>query len=941
MMKLATWNVCLGVKGKKDYIKTVVCQEDLDICCIQECDIKPDYPMSALTFKNYNIEVEKNDVKSRCCIYIRNTVNYERRSDLEGENNNLVIIEVGDIKKYIIINLYRSFSAQHGVSLMDRFTTQLDIIKTTSANNPNKQLILLGDFNLNYSLVNNSNYNYKSYFDKLNLVTQTLDLTQVVHDCTWSRVVNGSIKESILDHVYIGDATLVEGLTMINPAVGDHKLIKLNLSSTRQTPKIKIKRDWRHYSKESLLRGLHSCNFDVEINDVQQLWNNMENEIIQVVDTLIPYVEFTNNAVSSTHPSVRLKPKINKKRRLLKLFKITKNPNLQTKISALNSEILMELKNSKKACVRRSLVAGNSKSLWNAVNYARDININDIPQAMKLEGKLINNLDLSNSFAEYFDNKVKKIVESCRVDEEVYNGNCKVTCPSLNFMTLENISRAMKSIKVKNSEGFDRIPQRIFNEGLESLLHPVHRLFNLIYSKKEIPEQWSISKIVPIHKKGAKNEVENYRPIANLCSVTKIFEQLIIDRMRDIERECNVDLTGKPQHGFKQKRSTATAGLTLQSILARAMDQNKYALMSSIDLSAAFDVVNIKLLLKRLKIIGLPGDLIDLIAVWLSNRLFYVDIDGDCSFIKSTDTGTIQGSRLGPILYAIFVSPLFDIEKMSNYADDNFIVRWESDLTKLIKDMEKSLEAITKWLKKSGLKVNETKTEVCLFHRSIEAKIHLSVNGSIIESSKSMSVLGVIFDSKLNWNDHIAKAINKANSALHCIRLIKNYFTPEELTQIITSNFYSVLYYNSEIWNIPTLNFELKQRLLSVSASALKICTPSYHDRMSFAELHKINSRATPNQMCEYKHALLLHKLVNLEQPGSDWVDLNFQQNFNNRSSTFKFVKTNNYKIGLNLLCNRLTCVDGKINFDWMSSGFESYKVQCKNVFLKNDADMG
>ena len=81
----------------------------------------------------------------------------------------------------------------------------------------------------------------------------------------------------------------------------------------------------------------------------------------------------------------------------------------------------MELKNSKKACVRRSLVPGNSKSLWNAVNHARDININDIPQAMKLEGKLINNLDLSNSFAEYFDNKVKKIVESCRVDEEVYN----------------------------------------------------------------------------------------------------------------------------------------------------------------------------------------------------------------------------------------------------------------------------------------------------------------------------------------------------------------------------------------------------------------------------------------------------------------------------------------------------------------------------------------
>ena len=63
--------------------------------------------------------------------------------------------------------------------------------------------------------------------------------------------------------------------------------------------------------------------------------------------------------------------------------------------------------------------------------------------------------------------------------------------------------------------------------------------------------------------------------------------------------------------------------------------------------------------------------------------------------------------------------------------------------------MEKSLEAITKWLKKSGLKVNESKTEACLFHRSAEITINLNINGSIIRSKKNMNVLGVIFDSKL------------------------------------------------------------------------------------------------------------------------------------------------------------------------------------------------
>ena len=122
-------------------------------------------------------------------------------------------------------------------------------------------------------------------------------------------------------------------------------------------------------------------------------------------------------------------------------------------------------------------------------------------------------------------------------------------------------------------------------------------------------------------------------------------------------------------------RSTATAGI-VQSILQSALDQDIYALMSSIDLSAAFDLVKINLFIKRLRIIGLPEDIIELISIWLNNRLFYVDIDGQCSLVISSKTGTIQGSRLGPLLYKIFVPPLVDLEKMTNNADDNFIIQW-------------------------------------------------------------------------------------------------------------------------------------------------------------------------------------------------------------------------------------------------------------------------
>ena len=229
--------------------------------------------------------------------------------------------------------------------------------------------------------------------------------------------------------------------------------------------------------------------------------------------------------------------------------------------------------------------------------------------------------------------------------------------------------------------------------------------------------------------------------------------------------------------------------------------------------------------------------------------MFYVDIDGLCSYLKSWDTGTIQGSRLGPILYAIFVSPLFDLEKMSNYADDNFIIRYNTNVVIFIDDMEKSLEAITKWLKKSGLKVNESKTEACLFHRTSKINITLTVDNYTIISKYNMNVLGVIFDSNLNWNDQVAHAISKSNMSLHCIRLIKYYFTIFIiLQQIITSNYYSILFYNSEIWNIPNLKNDLKRRLLSASARALKMCTPTYHDRMSYIDLDKINNRATPTE---------------------------------------------------------------------------------------------
>ena len=78
--------------------------------------------------------------------------------------------------------------------------------------------------------------------------------------------------------------------------------------------------------------------------------------------------------------------------------------------------------------------------------------------------------------------------------------------------------------------------------------------------------------------------------------------------------------------------------------------------MASLDLSSAFDIVNIQLLLKRLKIVGLPNDLINLIEIWLKDRTYYVTAKGNNSYIRLSNIGTIQGSILGPFLYAIYAN---------------------------------------------------------------------------------------------------------------------------------------------------------------------------------------------------------------------------------------------------------------------------------------------
>ena len=154
------------------------------------------------------------------------------------------------------------------------------------------------------------------------------------------------------------------------------------------------------------------------------------------------------------------------------------------------------------------------------------------------------------------------------------------------------------------------------------------------------------------------------------------------------------------------------------------------------------------------------------------------------------------------------------------------------------------------------------------------------------------------------------------------------------MLQLITSNFYSILYYNSEIWHLPSNCHNSKKNLLSASAAALKMCTPTYDQNMSFQKLHEINNRATPTQIMKYKLSIVLYKTYNDESQNFDWLSLFFNQNFNALTEFVNFFDCSSFKIGKNLLSNRFIILNGSIKYDWLNLPFNSYKIKCKAKFL-------
>ena len=173
------------------------------------------------------------------------------------------------------------------------------------------------------------------------------------------------------------------------------------------------------------------------------------------------------------------------------------------------------------------------------------------------------------------------------------------------------------------------------------------------------------------------------------------------------------------------------------------------------------------------------------------------------------------------------------------------------------------------------------------------------------------------------------------SAGLEIIRLNKKGLKPNSCHIILlTSNYFSILYYNSEVWHLPSFHINLKQYLLAASSAALKLCENNTKIRKSYATLHALNKIATPEKMMIYKMSIQLHKIYNSQNMNEDWIDLHFQQNFNERNDKVQIIDSSRLRIGKNKMVNKLAVLNNKIKYEWLNLSMNAFKLKCKSTFL-------
>ncbi|MCP4490649.1 MAG: hypothetical protein GY820_25555, partial [Gammaproteobacteria bacterium] len=249
-----------------------------------------------------------------------------------------------------------------------------------------------------------------------------------------------------------------------------------------------------------------------------------------------------------------------------------------------------------------------------------------IPDTVNYRGRFRNNsIDQANLFNEFFE---EQFTAASKYDVDIDYARDQDN--DIDFST-SRIRKILKGINVNKSAGPDGIHGKILKNCREGIVYPLSCLFRISYNMGQIPAEWKLAHVVPIHKKGPKTSVENYRPISLTCLVMKVFEKVVREELLS---KCHNKLNSN-QHGFLPQKSCTTQMVEYIDSLTVSINDNVRTDVVYFDFAKAFDSVNHDVMLMKLKHqFDIDGTMLKFITNYLKDRKQCVVIGGVQSSLK-------------------------------------------------------------------------------------------------------------------------------------------------------------------------------------------------------------------------------------------------------------------------------------------------------------------
>jgi len=282
-------------------------------------------------------------------------------------------------------------------------------------------------------------------------------------------------------------------------------------------------------------------------------------------------------------------------------------------------------------------------------------------------------------------------------------------------ITEEAVYKFLSSLDPKKATGLDGISAHMLKISAYHITPIVTRICNISIKTNLFPQSWKLALVSPLFKSGSLDDPGNYRPISILPVLSKLLERHIFNHLYEF-LVCN-DLLSSRQSGFRSKHSCESALHLLTDEWFSHLYNGEMIGVMYIDFCKAFDMVDHRLLLEKLKIYNFSRDSINWFKSYLGERQQHTKFKEYVSPPLNIEFGVPQGSILGPLLFLIFINDLplvKGLENLSLFADDATDFAPGPCVKKIQKSLQFSSNSVIGWCDENLMIPNNDKIKVQL-----------------------------------------------------------------------------------------------------------------------------------------------------------------------------------------------------------------------------------